>query len=97
MRSQGNQQIVLIPAFYSTVAASLDPSLAAPLKRVEEINALIEQVAVTEKVPVAAEGIQALYQDNVLKDHLTTDGDHLNAEGLEIYRQALFKIIKATP
>ncbi|HEY9904746.1 MAG TPA: alpha/beta hydrolase [Candidatus Sericytochromatia bacterium] len=97
MRSQGNQQIVLIPAFYSTVAASLDPSLAAPLKRVEEINALIEQVAVTEKVPVAAEGIQPLYQDNVLKDNLTTDGDHLNAEGLEIYRQALFKILKATP
>ncbi|MDP8965114.1 MAG: alpha/beta hydrolase [Cyanobacteriota bacterium] len=97
MRSQGNQQIVLIPAFYSTVAASLDPSLAAPLKRVEEINALIEQVAITEKVPVAAAGIQPLYQDNVLKDHLTTDGDHLNAEGLEIYRQALFKILKATP
>jgi hypothetical protein len=97
MRSQGNQQIVLIPAFYSTVAASLDPSLAAPLKRVEEINALIEQVAVTEKVPVAAEGIQPLYQENVLKDNLTTDGDHLNAEGLEIYRQALFKILKATP
>ncbi len=97
VRSKGTQQIFLIPAFYSTVAASLDPSIAAPLKRVEEINTLIEQVAKTEKVSVEAEGIQPLYQNNILKDNLTTDGDHLNAEGLEIYRQALFKIIKSTP
>lgn len=97
VRIKGNQQIFLIPAFYSTVAASLDPSIAAPLKRVEEINTLIEQVATTEKVSVEAEGIQPLYQNNILKDNLTTDGDHLNAEGLEIYRQALFKIIKSTP
>ena len=97
VRTKGTQQIFLIPAFYSTVAASLDPSIAAPLKRVEEINTLIEQVATTEKVSVEAEGIQPLYQNNILKDNLTTDGDHLNAEGLEIYRQALFKIIKSTP
>ena len=97
VRRKGTQQIFLIPAFYSTVAASLDPSIAAPLKRVEEINTLIEQVATTEKVSVEAEGIQPLYQNNILKDNLTTDGDHLNAEGLEIYRQALFKIIKSTP
>ncbi len=97
VRRKGTQQIFLIPAFYSTVAASLDPSIAAPLKRVEEINTLIEQVATTEKVSVEAEGIQPLYQNNILKNNLTTDGDHLNAEGLEIYRQALFKIIKSTP
>ncbi|MGB5962157.1 MAG: hypothetical protein WBG73_15935 [Coleofasciculaceae cyanobacterium] len=87
----------MIPAFYSTVAASLDPHLAAPLKRVEELNALINQVGAIEEVPVATEGIQALSENNVLKDNLTTDGDHLNAAGLEIYRQALFKILKQKP
>lgn len=96
-RSLGTQQIFLIPAFYSTVAASLDPSISAPLKRVEEINALINQVGAKEQLPVVTEGIQALYDNNVLKDNLTTDGDHLNAAGLEIYRQALFKILKQSP
>ncbi len=96
VRQMGTQQIFLIPAFYSTVAASLDPSVAAPLKRVEEINNLIERVAATEKVPVEAEGIESLYQDNVLKDNLTSDGDHLNAAGLEIYRKALLKILNST-
>ena len=93
VRTMGTQQIILIPAFYSTVAASFDPSIAAPLKRVEEINVLIDKVAATEKVPVEAEGIQPLYQDNALKENLTSDGDHLNAAGLEIYRQALLKIL----
>ncbi len=97
VRAMGTQQIFLIPAFYSTVEASLDPSLAAPLKRVEEINALIDKIAVTEKIPVEAEGIQPLYQNNVLKENLTTDGDHLNAEGVEIYRRALLKLLNSTP
>jgi lysophospholipase L1-like esterase len=96
-RTMGTQQIFLIPAFYSTVAASLDPSIAAPIPRVEEINALIDKITVTEKVSVEAEGIQPLYQNNVLKDNLTTDGDHLNAAGLEIYRQALLKLLNLTP
>ncbi len=97
VRTMGTQQIILIPAFYSTVAASFDPSIAAPLKRVEEINILIDKVAATEKISVEAEGIQPLYQDNALKENLTTDGDHLNAAGLEIYRQALLKILNFTP
>lgn len=97
VRQMGTKEIFLIPAFYSTVAASLDPSIAAPLKRVKEINNLIDQVAATEKVSVEAEGIQPLYQDNVLKNNLTTDGDHLNAAGLEIYRKALLKILNSTP
>lgn len=96
-RNFKTQRIFLIPAFYSSVAASLDPSIAAPLKRVEEINVLINQVAAIEKVPVEAKGIQLLYENNVLKDKLTTDGDHLNAAGLEIYRQALLDILKVTP
>ena len=97
LQKMGNQQIYLIPAFYSTVAASLDPSIAAPLKRVEEINVLIERIAASKNVTVAAEGIQPLYENNVLKDNLTTDGDHLNAAGIAIYRAALRDILKTTP
>lgn len=94
VRTMGNKEIFLIPAFYSTVAASLDPTLAAPLPRVEQINVLINQVAETEKVPVEAAGLAPLYENNVLKENLTSDGDHLNAEGLKIYRQALLQILQ---
>ncbi|QKQ75328.1 alpha/beta hydrolase [Nostoc sp. TCL240-02] len=94
VRTMGNKEIFLIPAFYSTVAASLDPTLSAPLPKVEQINVLINQVAEKEKVPVAAAGLAPLYENNVLKDNLTSDGDHLNAEGLKIYRQALLQILK---
>lgn len=97
VRGFRTQQVFLIPAFYSTVAASLDPNISAPLKRVEEINDLINQVAAIDNIPVAAQGIQALYENNVLKDNLTTDGDHLNAAGLAIYRQALLNILKPRP
>ncbi|MDF5716273.1 MAG: alpha/beta hydrolase [Rhizonema sp. NSF051] len=92
-RKLGTQEIVLIPAFYSTVAVSQDPTVSAPLAKVEEINAVMNQVAATEKVPVESEGVQPLYENHVLKDNLTSDGDHLNAEGLKIYRQAIFKIL----
>ncbi|MGV0108135.1 Alpha/beta hydrolase [Nostoc sp. DSM 114167] len=93
LRTMGTKEIFLIPAFYSTVAASSDPTVAAPLKRVEQINVLINQVAETEKVPVAAAGLAPLYENNVLKENFTSDGDHLNAEGLKIYRQALLQIL----
>lgn len=93
VRTMGNKEIFLIPAFYSTVAASLDPTLSAPLPKVEQINVLINQVAEKEKVPVAAAGLAPLYENNVLKENLTSDGDHLNAEGLKIYRQALLQIL----
>ncbi|MBR8835078.1 MAG: alpha/beta hydrolase [Stigonema ocellatum SAG 48.90 = DSM 106950] len=92
-RKTGSQEIFLLPAFYSTVAASLDPTVAAPLSRVAEINALINQVATTEKVLVESEGVQPLYEKNALKNNLTRDGDHLNPEGINIYRQALLKIL----
>lgn len=95
VHSMGTQEIFMIPAFYSTLEASLDPSVAAPLPRVEQINVLINQVAATEKIPVEAEGIQPLYENNVLKKNLTSDGDHLNGEGLKIYRQALLKILNS--
>lgn len=94
IRTMGNKEIFLIPAFYSTVAASSDPTVSAPLARVEKINALINQVAEIEKVPVAAAGVAPLYENNVLKENLTSDGDHLNADGLKIYRQALLQILE---
>ncbi len=94
VRTMGNKEIFLIPAFYSTVAASLDPTVSAPLPKVEQINLLINQVAEKEKVPVAAAGLAPLYENNVLKENLTSDGDHLNAEGLKIYRQALLQILE---
>lgn len=94
VRTMGTKEIFLIPAFYSTVAASSDPTVSAPLARVEKINALINQVAEIEKVPVAAAGVAPLYENNVLKENLTSDGDHLNADGLKIYRQALLQILE---
>jgi len=94
IRTMGNKEIFLIPAFYSTVAASSDPTVSAPLSKVEKINALINQVAEIEKVPVAAAGVAPLYENNVLKENLTSDGDHLNADGLKIYRQALLQILE---
>ncbi|HEY9671405.1 MAG TPA: alpha/beta hydrolase [Waterburya sp.] len=97
VRSMDTPQIFLIPAFYSTVEASLDASIAAPLKRVEEINTLIEKIAATEEIPVEAQGIQSLYEKNALKENLTSDGDHLNAEGLKIYRRALLNILNSSP
>ncbi|WP_445634000.1 Alpha/beta hydrolase [Nostoc sp. DSM 114161] len=93
VRTIGAKEVFLIPAFYSTVEASSDPTVAAPNSRVEQINALINQVAQTEKIPVAAAGVAPLYENNVLKKDFTSDGDHLNAEGLKIYRQALLQII----
>ncbi|MBW4597943.1 MAG: alpha/beta hydrolase [Brasilonema angustatum HA4187-MV1] len=93
VRAMGTKEIFLIPAFYSTVAASKDPSVSAPLAKVEEINTVMNQVATTENVPVESSGVQPLYENNVLKDNLTSDGDHLNAEGIKIYRKALLEIL----
>lgn len=93
VRAMGTKEIFLIPAFYSTLAASKDPTIAAPLLKVEEINTVMNQVATAENVPVQSSGIQSLYENNVLKDNLTSDGDHLNDEGLTIYRQALLEIL----
>jgi lysophospholipase L1-like esterase len=93
VRTMGTKEVFLIPAFYSTVEASSDPTVAAPNSRVEQINVLINKVAETEKIPVATSGVAPLYENNVLKKDFTSDGDHLNAEGLKIYREALLKIL----
>ncbi len=97
VRSLGTKQIVLIPAFYSTVAASQNPRLAGTFPKIEAVNALIRQVADTENVPIESSGVQALYQNQALKENLTVDGVHLNAAGIEVYKQALLKILSSTP
>jgi lysophospholipase L1-like esterase len=42
MRSLETKQIILIPAFYSTLAASYNPKSAGTIARVDEINVLID-------------------------------------------------------
>jgi lysophospholipase L1-like esterase len=93
LRSHGTQQIVLLPAFYSTLAASQNRNLAGSIERVEHINRLLSQVASIKGVPIANTELQPLFEGKVLKQNLTLDGVHLNAEGLEIYRASLLKII----
>ncbi|MBV8882843.1 MAG: SGNH/GDSL hydrolase family protein [Chroococcidiopsidaceae cyanobacterium CP_BM_RX_35] len=89
----GANQVFVIPAFYSTVEASYNPALAGPITRVEEINALIRQIAAMEKVILFEEDIQPLYQGQSLRKDLTIDGVHLNSDGQNLYRQALLKIL----
>ena len=93
VQSMGATRVVLIPAFYSTVAASYNPNLAGTTTRVEEINALIRRVAAIDNVPVKAEDIQPLFDGQALKEDLTKDGVHLNIEGIKIYKKALLKIL----
>jgi lysophospholipase L1-like esterase len=89
----GAQSIILLPAFYSTVEASNNPRMAGTLPRVDEINQLLHAVAKVENVPVHSALIQPLFEQGALKQSLTVDGVHLNAEGLKIYRQAILSIL----
>lgn len=93
VKSLGSQQIILIPAFYSTVKASLNPMAAGPLPRVDQINRLIDQVATEEGIPTASQGLDVLYENNSLRSDLTFDGVHLNEAGKDIYRSFLKQII----
>lgn len=96
MRSLGTKQIILIPAFYSTLAASYNPQAAGTIARVDEINVLIDRVAAAEKIPVESQGIQALFKDKALNDDLTVDGVHLNTKGLDMYRKVLLNILNSS-
>jgi hypothetical protein len=96
-RAMGATEITVLPAFYSTVDASLDPGKAGPLERVDEISALIQRVADQESVPVAAAELQPLFRDHSLKESLTSDGVHLNTSGKRIYRQVLLKLFNGRP
>ncbi|MEG5057694.1 GDSL-type esterase/lipase family protein [Microcoleus sp. A2-C5] len=96
MRSLGTKKIILIPAFYSTLAASYNPKSAGTIARVDEINVLIDQVATAENLTVESSGIQALFQEKALNGDLTKDGVHLNAKGLDIYRKVLLNILNSS-
>ena len=93
MRSIKTKQIILIPAFYSTLAASYHPKFAGTIARVDEINVLIDKVATDENLTVESSGIQALFKEKALNADLTIDGVHLNVKGLDIYRKVLLNIL----
>ena len=94
MRSLEAKQIILIPAFYATLAASYNPKSAGTIARVDEINVLI-RVAAAEKVTVESRGIQALFKEKALNADLTIDGVHLNSKGLDIYRKVLLNLLNS--
>lgn len=94
VRSLGSHQIFLIPGFYSTVAASKDPSISATNSRVKEINTVMNQVAVKNNLPLEIQEVELLNENDALKENFSSeDGAHLNNDGISIYRQALLKII----
>ena len=94
VRSMGAKQITLVPAFYSTLAASQNPMSAGPLPRVDEINHLIDQISQEQGVPVVMEGLEELYDGNELREDLTFDGVHLNETGKAIYRGFLQRVLR---
>ncbi|GAC1471337.1 MAG: hypothetical protein NVS2B14_16940 [Chamaesiphon sp.] len=89
----GANQIVFIPAFYSTMPASHDSNLAGSNERIDKINTLIDEIGAKEQVFVAKNSIQDLFKDRALKESLTVDGVHLNEDGLTLYRLGLLQII----
>jgi lysophospholipase L1-like esterase len=87
------QTIILLPAFYSTVAASRDRSIAGTVERIELINQRIQQVAQRENIPVPSEVTAPLFSGQALQEDLTFDGIHLNLKGKQIYRTSLLRLI----
>ncbi len=95
IRAMGAGDIILIPAFYSTLEASYDPNQAGTLQRVDQINNLLRQVAADERVAIELDLPLPLYQNRSLNKNLTFDGVHLNTQGKKIYRQLLLDLLKA--
>ena len=89
-------RIILLPAFYSTLAASQNIDMAGPIARVNEINGLLQQVALSEQVMLLNGRLQPLYQGQALRDDVTTDGVHLNAKGRAIYRNVLLQLLRSS-
>ena len=92
-RSMGASQITVVPAFYSTVEASRNPNVAGTVERVEEINALIRQVADVESVALVTDEIDPLFDDRSLRQDLTFDGVHLNEKGQKLYKRIVLAIL----
>ncbi len=95
VKSLSAQQIDVLPAFYSTFAASQNPELAGSLKRVDEVNAWLKDVMTEQQVPIATTALEPLFEQKALKESLTTDGVHLNSTGRAIYQKALLKLMAA--
>lgn len=98
------KKIILLPAFYSTVAASQKPELAGPIARVEQVNQLINIVNETQQASLKSgetltlrlDVMAPLFEGQALKSALTLDGVHLNVAGLKLYRQGLLRLIDVT-
>jgi lysophospholipase L1-like esterase len=88
-RSLATEQIYLLPAFYSTLAASRNPKMAGTIQRVDELNQLLNKVATAAGISLASQSITPLFEQKALKRSLTSDGVHLNDAGKAIYRKAL--------
>lgn len=88
-------RIVLLPAFYSTLAASQNINMAGTIARVNEINRLLQQVALSEQVVLLSDRLQPLYQGQALRGDVTNDGVHLNAKGRIIYRNVLLQLLRS--
>lgn len=86
-------RIILLPAFYSTVAASQNPIMAGPIDRIDEINHLIDDVAAAAAVPVYAEATAPLFAERSLRSELTLDGVHLNDAGIALYEEILGNLL----
>src|SRR5579883_133808 len=69
--------------------------MAGPIARVNEINQLLQQVALSEQVTFLNGRFNPLYQGQALRDDLTTDGVHLNARGRTIYRNILLQLLRS--
>jgi lysophospholipase L1-like esterase len=95
VRSLSAQHIYVLPAFYSTVAASHNPDLAGPIQRVDDINGLLRTVMTEQHVPLESTALEPLFEQKALKEPLTVDGVHLNETGKAIYRTILLQLLNA--
>ena len=69
--------------------------MAGPIARVNAINGLLQQIALSEQVNLLNGRLQPLYQGQALRDDVTTDGVHLNAKGRIIYRNVLLQLLRS--
>jgi lysophospholipase L1-like esterase len=92
VRSLRAEHIYILPAFYSTLAASRNPKMAGTIQRVDEINQLLKKVATEQGVPIEDKSLEPLFEQKTLKKSLTGDGIHLNTAGKAIYRKALLQL-----
>jgi lysophospholipase L1-like esterase len=91
-RTLGPDKIIVVPAFYSTLAASRKPGIAGSLGRVDRINQLIRHVAAVEQVGMLTKGLETLFHNRSLKQSFTADGVHLNDSGKALYREVLTQL-----